>query len=333
MSWRVLITARTLDEVGADALELLERSGCDLIIPSRYGPHRPETLIPLLEGADAVLASMDHFHDSVLESKEARNLKVISRWGVGYDAIDVPAASRQGIVVAYTPGLLNEAVADFAFGLLLAIARRIHIGHLQMSQGEWKTPWGHDVHGKTLGIIGCGRIGSAMARRASGFNMRLLSYDLCINTEAESLGVQFVSLDTLLAESDFLSLHAALTWQNRGLIDEEQLRRMKPTAYIINTARGALIDEAALLRALHENWIAGAALDAFLVEPLPAAHPLRKAPNVLLTPHLASFARGTGERVSLCAAQAIVDLQHGRKPQFVVNPEVFDSSALRVAVQ
>jgi len=111
------------------------------------------------------------------------------------------------------------------------------------------------------------------------------------------------------------------------------LRRMKPTAYIINTARGALIDEAALLRALHENWIAGAALDAFLVEPLPAAHPLRKAPNVLLTPHLASFARGTGERVSLCAAQAIVDLQHGRKPQFVVNPEVFDSSALRVAVQ
>ena len=333
MSWRVLITARTLDEVETDALKLLEGSGCELIIPSTYGPHRPETLIPLLEGADAVLANMDHFHGCVLECNEARNLKVISRWGVGYDAIDVPSATRQGIVVAYTPGLLNEAVADFAFGLLLAVARRIHLGHLHMSQGEWKTPWGHDVHGKTLGIVGCGRIGSAMARRASGFSMHVLSYDICVNTEAERLGVQFVSMDELLAESDFLSLHAALTSQNRGLIGEEQLRKMKSTAYVINTARGALIDEAALLKALHENWIAGAALDAFLVEPLPPEHPFRKASNVLLTPHLASFARGTGERVSLCAAQAIVDLQHGRKPQFVVNPDVFNSSDLRAAIK
>ena len=155
----------------------------------------------------------------VLECKEARNLKVISRWGVGYDAIDVPTATRHGIVVAYTPGLLNEAVADFAFGLLLAMARRIHLGHLHMSQGEWKTPWGHDVHGKTLGIVGCGRIGSAMARRASGFSMRVLSYDVCVNAEAERLGVQFVSMDELLAESDFISLHAALTcaewWTDR----------------------------------------------------------------------------------------------------------------------
>jgi phosphoglycerate dehydrogenase-like enzyme len=304
-----------------------------LVIPPTYGPHQRETLIPLLEGADAVLANTDHFHGDVLECREARNLKVISRWGVGYDAIDVPAATRQGIVVAYTPGLLNEAVADFAFGLLLAVARRIHVGHLHMSQGEWKTFWGYDVHGKTLGIIGCGRIGSAMARRASGFSMRVLSYDICVNTEAERMGMQFVSMDELLAESDFVSLHAALTSQNRGLIGVEQLRKLKPTAYIINTARGALIDEVALLQALHENWIAGAALDAFLVEPLPAEHSLRKDPNVLLTPHLASFARGTGERVSLCAAQAIVDLQNGRTPEFVVNPEVFNSSALRAAIK
>ena len=333
MSWRVLITARTLDEVGAGALELLEGSGCELIIPPTHGPHRPETLIPLLERADAVLADIDRFQGHVLGSKEARDLKVISRWGVGYDAIDVPAATRHGIVVAYTPGLLNEAVADFAFGLLLAVARRIYLGHLEMSQGEWKTPWGSDVHGKTLGIIGCGRIGSAMARRASGFSMRVLSYDVCVNAEAKRLGVQFVSMDELLAESDFLSLHAALTAQNGGLIGGGELRKMKSTAYIINTARGALIDEAALLQALHENWIAGAALDAFLVEPLPAEHPLRKAPNVLLTPHLASLARGTGERVSLCAAQAIVDLQHGRRPEFVVNPEVFSSPDLRTAIK
>jgi phosphoglycerate dehydrogenase-like enzyme len=333
MSWQVLITARTLDEVGAGALKVLKSGGCELIIPPKYGPHRPETLMPLLEGADAVLASMDHFNRDVLGCPAALKLKVISRWGVGYDAIDVPAATERGIVIAYTPGFLNETVADFAFGLLLAMARRIHVGHLDMSNGLWRGVWGHDVHGKTLGILGCGRIGTAMARRATGFGMRLLAYDLCKNAEAEKLGIQFVSMDELLAESDFISLHAALTPQNRGLIGEAQLRKMKPTSYIINTARGALIDEAALAKALHENWIAGAALDAFVVEPLPADHPLRKAPNVLLTPHLASFARETGERVSMCAAQAIVDLQYGRQPQFVVNPEVFKSSALRAAIK
>jgi lactate dehydrogenase-like 2-hydroxyacid dehydrogenase len=136
MSWRVSITARTLKEMGAGALKLLQTSGCEFIIPPNYGPYRPETLIPLLEEADAVLANMDHFHGYVLECQKARSLKIISRWGVGYDAIDVPTATRQGIVVAYTPGLLNEAVADLESGLLLAVARGIHLGHLHMSQGD-----------------------------------------------------------------------------------------------------------------------------------------------------------------------------------------------------
>ena len=333
MSWKVLITARTLNEVGATALKILRGANCELIIPEKFGPHRQETLVPLLEGADAVLASMDHFNAEVLSGSPARNLKIVSRWGVGYDAIDVPAATRQGIVIAYTPGLLNETVADFAFGLLLALARRIHLGHMHMSQGRWQMTWGHDVHGKTLGILGCGRIGTAMARRATGFGMRLLSYDVCNNPEADKLGVEPVPLDRLLEESDFISLHAALTKENRGLIGEAQLRKMKPTAYLINTARGALVDEDALAKALTDNWIAGAALDAFIVEPLPAEHPLRTAPNVLLTPHLASFARETGERVSNTAAQAIVDLSQGRKPQFVVNPEVFQASNLRAAIK
>ncbi|HTD85695.1 MAG TPA: phosphoglycerate dehydrogenase [Candidatus Binatia bacterium] len=333
MSWHVLITARTLDEVGAGALKLLKGAGCEMIIPPKYGPHRQDTLVPLLEGADAVLASTDQFNRDVLSCKAASKLKLISRWGVGYDSIDAAAATEQGIVVAYVPGVLNEAVADFAFGLLLALARRIHIGHLEMTQGQWRGVWGHDVHGKTIGIIGCGRIGSAMARRASGFSMRLLAYDVCKNAEAEKLGVEFVPLDTLLAEADFVSLHAASTPENRGLIAEAQLRKMKPSAYLINTARGALLDEAAVAKALQERWIAGAALDAFATEPLPADHPLRKAPNILLTPHLASFARETGEKVSMCAAQAIVDLLQGRKPQFIVNPDVFKSPALRVKLK
>jgi phosphoglycerate dehydrogenase-like enzyme len=329
VSWKVLITARTLDEVGQQAVAMLKKAGCELVIPPRYGPHPAETLLKLLSGNDAVFASMDKFTAEVLGSEAARDLKLISRWGVGYDAIDVPAATKNGIVIAYTPGLLNETVADCAFALLLSMARRIHLGHQGMSSGKWEPHWGHDVHGKTLGILGCGRIGLAMARRGTGFNMRIVAHDICGNPEAEKLGIKFVGLDELLAQSDFVSLHAALTPENRGLLNETRLRKMKPTAYLINTARGALIDEAALAKVLNENVIAGAALDAFVTEPLPPDHPLRAAKNALLTPHLASFARETGERVSNTAAQAIVDLMQGRKPQFVVNPEVCKSPALR----
>ena len=329
MSWKVLITARTLAEVGNEAIAILRDAGCELTMPPKFGPYSAEDLQPMLSGHDAVFASMDRFTAGVLGSLDAAQLKIISRWGVGYDAIDVPAATERGIVVAYTPGLLNETVADFAFALLLSIARRVHIGHLHMSQGEWRGAWGTDVFGKTLGILGFGRIGQAMAKRAAGFDMRILAHDIHPQPDLEKQGVRYVPLQELLATSDFLSLHAALTPANRGLIGEEQLRQMKPGAYLINTARGALVDEAALATALREGWIAGAALDAFVVEPLPANHPLRTAPNVLLTPHLASFARETGERVSTTAAQAIVDLLQGRKPRFVVNPEVFQSPALR----
>lgn len=326
------MTARTMNEVGAGALKLLQSNGCEVVNPPRFGPLPALELQPLLKGMDAVLASMDKFNTQVLSAPEAAQLKVISRWGVGYDAIDIPTATRQGIVVAYTPGMLNETVADCAFALLLSAARRIHVGHQIMMNGQWQAAWGHDVHAKTLGIIGCGRIGQAMARRGAGFGMRLLGYDIAPNPEAEKLGVEFVSLDELLAQSDFVTLHAALTPQNRGLIGEAQLRKMKPTSYLINTARGALVDETALVKVLEEGVIAGAALDAYMVEPLPADHPLRKAPNVLLTPHLASFARETGERVSLAAAQAIVDLMHGRKPRWVVDSEVYKSPALRAKV-
>jgi phosphoglycerate dehydrogenase-like enzyme len=196
-----------------------------------------------------------------------------------------------------------------------------------MRDGRWTVTWGHEIHGRTLGIVGCGRIGLAVARRAGGFGMKLLGCDIAPNPEAEKLGMKFVSLDELLAQSDFVSLHAALTPQNRGMIGEAQLRRMKPTACLINTARGALVDEAALIRALEQGWIAGAALDAYSAEPLPADHPLRRAPNLVLTPHQAFNAIETAERVSFTAAEAITDLMQGRRPRFVVNAEVFQAVA------
>jgi phosphoglycerate dehydrogenase-like enzyme len=328
MSWKVLITARVFNVVGKPALELLRNSGCEIIMSEPAGPLKLNYLLARLEGIDATLCSPDQYNAQAFQSPATRSLKLISRWGVGYDSIDFAEATRQGIVVAYTPGMLNEAVADWTWALLLAAARRVPQGHMAVTRGEWTNYWGHDVHGKTLGIIGCGRIGQAVAKRASGFDMRVIGYD--ITPCKEKTNIDFGSLDRLLAESDFISLHAALTPANRGLLGEAEFRKMKPTAYLINTARGPLINDEALTRALKEGWIAGAALDVFATEPLPADSPLRTAPNLVLTPHQASFARDTAERVSYAAAEAIVDLMHGRKPRFVVDPNVYASPALRV---
>ena len=331
MSWKVLITARGAKAAGDRAQELLRNAGCEIIFPTKFGPLKGEELIGALTGVDAVLASLDGYSAQVLSSAAVSRLKIIARWGVGYDSVDVAAATRNGIVVTYTPGLLDDAVADYAFALLLALARRVHEVHASMQRGEWKNHWGADVGGKTLGIVGLGRIGKAVARRAAGFSMRVLAHTP--HPAPENTGVEFVPLEKLLAESDFVSLHAALTPATRGMIGETQLRQMKRTAYLINTARGALVDEGTLVRALKEGWIAGAALDVFATEPLPADSILRSAPNLLLSPHQSSFARGTGERVSLAAAQAIVEWMNGKKPENVLNPEVFASGALRASFQ
>jgi phosphoglycerate dehydrogenase-like enzyme len=333
MKWDILITSSPFaDTVGKGARELLGGADFSITHAPKYGPLSEAELLPLLDGMDAVYASVDKFTAAVLASPQAARLKVISRWGVGCDSIDRDAATREGVVIAYTPGLLNDAVADYAMALLFAVARRVHEGHLSMRAGKWAPTWGHDIAGKTLGLVGCGRIGQAVARRASGFGMRLLAFDPAAPPEAENLGVRFTGLDELLAEADFVSLHAALTPETRGLIGEAQLRWMKKTAYLINTSRGAMVDETALVRALHEGRIAGAALDAFVTEPLPATHPLVTAPNLLITPHQASFGADTGARVSEAAACAIFECHAGRRPQWVLNPEVFDSPALRMSL-
>lgn len=317
---------------GQQALALLREAGCQFTLTSAK-PSGPEELSPLLSNHDAVLAGVEPYSAEILSSRPAAQVKIISRWGVGYDSIDISAASDKGIVVTNTPGFLDEAVADYTFALFLSLARQIHTGYIAMKAGDWRASWGCDVAGKTLGLIGCGRIGMAVARRASGFNLRVLAFDPRPSPEGVSLGIQFVSMDELLAQSDFVSLHAAFRPENRNMIGEAQLRKMKPTALLINAARGALLDESALVRALRENWIAGAALDVFAEEPLPLNSPLRTAPNLLLTPHQASFAHDTGERVSMAAARAILDLLAGRRPQFALNPDVFASPQLRAKIQ
>ena len=229
-------------------------------------------------------------------------------------------------MVAFTPGMLDNAVADWTVAALLGVARRVAWGHEAVREGRWKSGWGSDVFGKTLGLVGCGRIGRAVARRMSGFDMKVLAFD---PNPLSSPGIEHVGLDELLECSDFVSLHVALTPSTRGLIGRAQLRLMKPTAYLINTARGPVVDENALVEALNEGWIAGAALDVFSVEPLSGDHPLRTARNALLTPHQAAFARDTGEALSDATAQAIIDLSQGKRPAMVVNPEVFAVPSLR----
>ncbi len=328
MSWTILITAPAIPEVGRDAVLQLEGAGCRIVQVPPAKILGDAELLELLAGMDAVIAGTERYPASVLQSDAAARLKIISRWGVGYDAIDVPAAGESGIVITYTPGLTDEAVADYAFALLLALVRRVPEGCAAMRAGRWLPSWGNDLAGKTLGIVGYGRIGHAVARRAWGFNLRLLAHDPSppsrIPTDA-----QFVPLDELLAESDFVSLHASLTPRSRSLMGADQFRRMKPTACLVNTARGPLVDEAALVVALREGCIAGAALDVFQEEPLPPDHPFRSAPNLLLSPHQASLSRETGERVSRKSAEAVLDLMNGLKPELVLNPEVFRSPKLR----
>jgi phosphoglycerate dehydrogenase-like enzyme len=326
MNWKVLITASGVAQSGERAQALLRDAGCEVIFPKRFGPFKAPELTAMLGGIDAVLASLDEFSSPVLGSPAAAQLKMVARWGVGFDSVDVAAATRNGIVVTYTPGVLDDAVADYTMALLLAAARRVCEGHDAVRANQWKRFPGFDVAGKTLGIIGYGRIGQAVARRAAGFNLRILAHTPHPKPAA---GIEFVGLDALLEQSDFVSLHAALTPTNQRLLGESQFQRMKPTALLINTARGALVDENALARALGDGTIAGAALDAFVTEPLPADSVLRSAPNLLLSPHQSSFGRDTGERVSLTAAQAIVDWLRGKPPENILNPEVLKSAVLR----
>jgi glyoxylate reductase len=319
--------------VGEATVGTLRDAGCQMTLSPPTGPFPREELLRYLDGMDAVIAGVDRFDAAVLESPVVRNLKIISRWGVGYDSVDLATATRLGILVTNTPGLLDEAVADYTFSLLLAVARGVGEGHHTMRQGAWAPQWGEDINGKTLGIIGYGRIGRAVAKRAAGFNMRILAHDLFPPKEPVTPPAGFVSLDELLAQSDYVCLHAALTPENRGMIGRAQLQRMKSSAFFINTARGALVDEQALAEVLQAGGIGGAALDAFCVEPLPADHPLRKAPRLLMTPHQASFGRDTGRAVCQAAAQAVLDAQAGLTPRFVVNKEVLGPSALRVKLK
>jgi phosphoglycerate dehydrogenase-like enzyme len=319
--FRVLVTANAFMESGDDAARPLIAAGAEVIHAPRAGPLPEDELRRCLEGCDAVIASSDPFTRAVMEASP--QLRLIARWGVGVDSVDLEAATALGVAVANTPGVTTEAVADYTFAMLLALARRLCPARELMAAGGWGEFRGVDAYRKSLGIVGFGAIGRAVARRAIGFSMSLLAYDPGVAPETvTAAGARPVSLAELLAQADFVTLHAAVTPETAGLIDAKALRAMKPTAYLINAARGRLIDEAALLRALQEGWIAGAALDVYTEEPLPPTHPLRRLPNCLALPHNAFNSAETAAAVNHAVVENILAVMRGVRPPGLVNKDL-----------
>jgi len=332
MGWTVLVTARAFWVSGAEARRELEAAGCRVVDAPEAGPLPEHVLIPLLQPCDAVIASNDPYTAAVFAA--CPRLKVVSRCGVGIDRIDTAAATEAGVVVANIPDAMTEAVADFTLALMLAVARRIPEGDALMRAGGWGEFPGVQLPGKTLGLVGFGQIGRAVARRALGFGMRLLACDPRLaGGRAPDPPAEVVSLQELLERSDFVSLHAPATPETAGLFGSAEFGRMKPTAYFINTARGALVDEAALVDALNRGLIAGAGIDVYAQEPCPPDHPLRRAPNTVLAPHNAFNSVEAAREMSLRSAAAILDVMRGGRPRCPVNPAVFESPPLRCRVQ
>ncbi len=316
--YKVLLTAWMIKPGDAN-LQRLRDAGCEIVTNYWHDNRTEEEMVSLVPGVDAAIVSIDPFTARVIAA--ADRLRVISRTGIGYDAIDIPAATERRIVVTTTPGANETAVADYAFAMLMAISRKVVENDRNVRQGKWVRIAGDDPSEKTLGIVGLGTIGKKVAKRASGFDMRILAYDV-IKDEAFAAahGLTYVELDELLAQADYVSVHVPLMAATRNLIDERRLRLMKPTAYIINTARGGIIDEAALYRVLKEGAIAGAALDVFEQEP-PWGSPLLTLENVLLAPHVAGNSKGAQAKVIAMACENVLRVLQGEPPLYAVNPQ------------
>jgi glyoxylate reductase len=289
-------------------------------------PPRAE-MLKCVAGKDALICLLTEKIDSELLDAAGPGLRIVANVAVGFDNIDVPACTARKVAVTNTPGVLDETTADFAWALLMAVARRLVEGDRFARSGQWHR-WsfdllcGTDVWGKTLGIIGLGRIGRAVARRASGFRMRVI-YNSTTRAPAEiekELNAEYLPQDQVLQQADFLSLHVPLNAKTQGLIGPAELAKMKPTAFLINTTRGAVVQEAALVEALEKGVIAGAALDVFEREPL-ISDGLRRD-NVVLAPHLGSASTETRNRMAMIAVENVVALFSGQRPPTILNPEV-----------
>jgi len=326
---KVFVT-RAIPEGGLDLI----REACEAEIWADELPPPRDVLLAKVRGVDGLLSLLTDRVDAELLNAAGAGLKVISNYAVGYDNVVVDEATARGIPVGNTPGVLTETTADMAFALLMAAARRVVEGAEYVQAGKWRT-WGprlllgHDVHHATLGIIGMGRIGQAMANRAQGFEMKVIYFDpYCDASKAPFVDVGLrCDLDELLEEADFITLHVPLTEDTHHMINAEALAKMKPTTVLINTSRGPVVDPDALYEALATGQIAYAALDVTEPEPLPANHKLLSLPNCLIVPHIASASFATRTRMAVMAAENLLAGLRGQRLPNCVNPEVYGKAS------
>ena len=323
MPFKVLSTSPTFGYYVSEPSEYLESHGCKVELFPQGKKISEEELIRSAGEYDAIIVGIEKITRSVIEA--SKKLKILTKHGIGVDNIDVTAASSRGIVVTNAPGTNSDAVADLTIGLFLSLARSIPFADRSVKQGKWPRMVGVQINGKILGIIGLGQIGKKVAKRALGFDMRILAYDVFQDEAfARKWGITYLSLDEVLAESDFLSIHVPISPSTRGLIGERELNLMKKGTFLVNISRGDIVDEKALNRVLQEGRIRGAALDVFTSEP-PMGSPLLTLDNVILTPHMGAYTFEALKETGMVCARSIVDVFKGGKPQFIVNPEVLNS--------
>jgi D-3-phosphoglycerate dehydrogenase len=310
---RLLVTPTSYGKNDPRLRSELESLVAHVIYNPTGKPLRSAEVAQLLPGIDGYIAGLDAIDAEALAA--ADRLKVIARYGVGSDNVDLVAAGQRGVVVTNTPGANSVSVAELALGLMLALARQIPEAVEAVHQGKWPRFAGLSLEGKTVGILGLGAIGRQLVRRLAGFDCRVLAYDPIVDVAAaRGLGVAPMGMDDVLAQADFLSLHLPLLPETRGMVDDAFLAKMKDGAYLINTARGEIIDEGALLRALQNGRLKGAGLDAFVVEPPDPSNPLLGLPQVIATPHLGAMTDGATSNMGWMAMKDCLAVLRGEEP-------------------
>ncbi len=314
---KILITPRSFASFSDKPLKMLTERDYKIERNNTGRPYKKEEMLKLIKDVDGIIIGIDELSAEIIE--EANELKVISKYGIGLDNIDINMATNKKIIVTNTPTANVDAVADLAFGLILSLARRIPEADKKTKSGKWEKIIGKSVWEKTLGVIGLGKIGRQVVKRAKGFEMNILAFDIVKDKKiVQKYGIKYVNLEKLLQKSDYITIHIPLDDATRNMISYEELEKMKKDAFLINTSRGRIVDEEALYNALRNNKLRGAALDVYNNEP-PRESPLKELDNVIMTPHIGAYTEEAIENMSIQAAQNLIDVLEGKEPQNRVN--------------
>jgi D-3-phosphoglycerate dehydrogenase len=314
---KILITPRSFASISDKPIKMLTARGYEIQRNNTDRPYKKEEMLNLIRDIDGIIIGIDELSAEIIE--RADKLKVISKYGTGLDNIDINMATKKKIIVTNTPQANVDAVADLVFGLILGLARRVPEADQKTKSGKWEKIIGKSVWEKTLGVIGLGKIGKQVVKRARGFQMNILGFDLIKDKKfALRYSIKYVSFEKLLQKSDYITIHLPLNDATHHLIDDKELEKIKKDAFLINTSRGGIVNEQALYKALRNNQLKGAALDVYSNEP-PVESPLKELDNVIMTPHIGAYTEEAIENMGMQAAQNLIDVLEGRKPKNRVN--------------